>query len=76
MIQNPYFRYAEKGLTYTLFGRGDSTGVGTQRELFFLHAMTNNEIMNVVAFATNYLGRVARAPTKGIFMGDMITQIA
>jgi hypothetical protein len=28
-IQNPCFRYAQKGLAYTLFGRGDSTGVAT-----------------------------------------------
>lgn len=35
MIQNPCFWYAPKGLAYTLFGQGDSTGVATQRELFF-----------------------------------------
>ncbi|XP_050877724.1 uncharacterized protein LOC127081515 [Lathyrus oleraceus] len=28
-IQNPYFRYAQKVLDFTLFGRGDSTGVAT-----------------------------------------------
>lgn len=76
MIQKPCFRYAQKGLAHTLFGRGDSTGIATQRELFFLHAIANNAIINVVAFTTNYLGRVARAPTGGISMGGMITQIA
>lgn len=76
MIQNLCFRYVQKGLAYTLFGRGDSIGVATQRELFFLHAMANNEIINVVAFVTNYLGRVVGVPTEGISVGDMITQIA
>lgn len=74
-IQNPCFRYAQKGLAYSLFGRGDSTGVATQRELFFLHDMTNNEIVNIVVFVANYLGRVARAPTDGIFVGGMIIEI-
>lgn len=49
--------------------------VATQRELFFLHAMENTEIVNVFAFAANYFGRVARAPTRGISVGGMITQI-
>lgn len=30
LIQNPFFWYAQKALTYTLFGRGDSSGVATQ----------------------------------------------
>ena len=34
------------------------------------------EIINVAAFRTNYLGRVARAPTEGISVGGMITKIA
>lgn len=38
--------------------------------------MANNEIINVDAFAANYLGRVARAPTRGIFVEGMITQTA
>lgn len=46
-IQNPYFRYAQKGFAYTLFGRDNSTGVASQRELFFLYAMANNELVNV-----------------------------
>lgn len=40
-IQNPCFRYAQKVLAFTLFGRGDSTGVATQREMFFLFSMAN-----------------------------------
>lgn len=70
MIQNPCSWYAQKGLAYTLFGQGDSIGVATQRELFFLHVMANNEILNDDAFAANYLGRVARAPTIGILVGE------
>lgn len=38
-IQNPCFCYAQKGLAYTLFGQGDSTGVVTQRDLFFMYSM-------------------------------------
>lgn len=38
-IHNYCFRYAQKGLAYTLFGQGDSLGVVTQRELFFLYSM-------------------------------------
>lgn len=75
MIQNTCFWYIQKGLTYILFGRGDSTGVAINRELFSLHSMANNEIINVVTFAANYLGRVARTPTEGISMGGMIIQI-
>lgn len=76
MIQNPSFWYAQKGPVYTFLGRGDSIGAATQRELFFLHVMANNEIINVSEFIANYLGRVTHAPTRGISMGGMITQIA
>lgn len=75
-IQNPCFRYAQKGLAYTLFGQGDSTGVATQRELFFMYSMVQNQAINVVAFATDYLGRVGQVDSGGISVGGMITQIA
>ncbi|KAI5420886.1 hypothetical protein KIW84_044648 [Lathyrus oleraceus] len=65
-IQNPCFRYAQKVLAFTLFGRGDSTGVATQRELFFLFAMANQVAVSVTAFAADYLGRVGRAAQGGI----------
>lgn len=55
-IQNPYFRYVKKVLAFTLFGRGDSTGVATQRELFFLFSMANRVAVSVAAFAADYLG--------------------
>lgn len=38
--------------------------------------MINNDVVNVTAFATNYLGKVARASTKGILVGGLITQIS
>jgi hypothetical protein len=72
-IQNPCFRYAQKGLAYTLFGRGDSTEVATQRELFFMYSMAQVKTINVAAFATDYLGRVGRANSGGISVGGMIT---
>jgi hypothetical protein len=75
-IHNPYLRYTQKGLAYTLFGRGDSTGVATQRELFFMYSMAQNKAINVVAFAADYLGRVGRADSGGISVGVMITQIS
>lgn len=68
-IQNPCFRYAQKGLAYTLFGRGDITGVATQRELFFMYSMAQNKAINVSAFAVDYLGRVGRADSVGISVG-------
>lgn len=75
-IQNLCFRYAQKGLAYTLFGRGDNTGVTTQRDLFFMYSMAQNKTINVAVFAADYLGRVGRANSDGISMGGMITQIA
>lgn len=60
-IQNPCFRYAQKMQAFTLFDRGDSTGVATQRELFFLFSMENRFVVSVAAFATDYLGRVGQA---------------
>lgn len=60
-IHNSCFRYAQKALAYTIFGRGDSTGVATQRELFFLYSMTSQAPINVAAFAADYLRRVGRA---------------
>lgn len=75
LIQNPCFRYAQKELAYTLLGRGDSTKVAIQRELFFLHFMVNNGIVNIVAFTTNYLGKVSREATRDISVGGMIIQI-
>lgn len=75
-IQNPCFRYAQKGMAYTLFGRSDITGVATQRELFFMYSMVQNHAINVVAFVADYLGRVGRADFGGISVGGIITQIA
>ena len=75
-IQNPCFRYAQKVLAFTLFGRGDSTGVATQRELFFLFAMENKVAVSVPAFVADYLGRVGRAAQGGISIEGIITQIA
>lgn len=75
-IQNPCFRYAQKMLAFTLFGRGDSIGVATQRELFFLFSMANRVVVSAVAFAVDYLGRVGRAAQGGISIGGIITQIA
>jgi hypothetical protein len=75
-IQNPCFRYAQKVSAFTLFGRGDSTGVATQRELFFLFAMANRVAVSVAAFAADYIGRVGRAAQEGISIGGIITQIA
>lgn len=60
-IQNPCFRYAQKVLTFTLFGRGDSTCVATQKEIFFLFSMENRVAVSVATFAADYLGRVGRA---------------
>lgn len=57
-IHNPCFHYAQKMLAFTLFGRGDSTGVVTQREMFFLFAMANRVDVSVATFTTDYLGRV------------------
>ncbi|KAI5388149.1 uncharacterized protein LOC127100949 isoform X2 [Lathyrus oleraceus] len=75
-IHNPCFRYAQKGLAYTLFGLGDSTGVAAKRELFFLHCMANNARVNATAFAANHLKQVGYASTCEISVGGMITQIA
>jgi hypothetical protein len=75
-IHNPCFRYAQKGLAYTLFGRGDSTGVAAKRELYFLYCMAHNERLNAAAFAANHLKQVANATTGDISVGGMITQIA
>src|SRR4051812_4053296 len=36
-IQNPCFRYAQKALAYTLFGRGDNPDVASIRELYYLY---------------------------------------
>ena len=38
--------------------------------------MVNNGIVNVVAFAANYLSKVSWAATRDILVGDMFTQIA
>ncbi|XP_050890921.1 uncharacterized protein LOC127096386 [Lathyrus oleraceus] len=59
-----------------MFGHGDSTGVATQRELFFLYSMASQTLINVAAFAADYLGRVGRATSGDISVGGMITQIA
>lgn len=74
-IQNPCFLYAQKGLAYTLFGRGDNMGVATQWELFFMYSMVQNQAINVITFVTDYFGRVGREDSRGISVGGMITQI-
>ena len=75
-IHNPCFRYAQKGLAYTLFGRGDSTGVCAKRELFLLQNMTEVGRVNVAAFAANHLKQVGNATSGEISVGGMITQLA
>lgn len=75
-IQNPYIQYAQKVPAFTLFGRGNSTDVATQRELLFLFAMENRVALSVAAFAADYLGRVGRAAHGGISTRGIITQIA
>ena len=75
-IHNPCFRYAQKGLAYTLFGRGDSTGVCAKRELFLLHNMIDVGRVNIAAFAANHLKQVGHASTGEISVGGMITQLA
>lgn len=75
-IQNPCFLFAQKGLAYALFGRGDSKCVTTQRELFFLYSMAHNQFIDVASFPTNYLGRVGWVESGGISIGGMITHIA
>ncbi|KAI5387188.1 hypothetical protein KIW84_073364 [Lathyrus oleraceus] len=72
-IHNPCFRYAQKALAYTMFGCGDSTGVATQRELFFLYSMASQTPINVATFAADYLGRVGRTTSGDISVSDMIT---
>lgn len=62
-------------IAFTLFRQGDNTSVDSQRDIFFLYYMTNNAILNFVAFAVNYLGKVACAATRGISVKGMITQI-
>lgn len=38
--------------------------------------MINNDVVNSAAFATNYMGKVARVASRGILARGMITQIA
>ena len=40
-----------------------------------MHCMSTSGIVNVTAFAFNYLGKVSRAATRDILVGGMITQI-
>src|SRR4051812_16499219 len=75
-IHNPCFRYAQKGLAFTLFGRGDSTGVCARRELFLLHNMIEVSRVNIAAFAANHLKQVGNASTGEISVGGMISQLA
>ena len=75
-IHNPCFRYAQKGLAFTLFGRGDSTGVCAKRELFLLHSMLEVGRVNVAAFAANHLKQVGHAANGDISVGGMVTQLA
>lgn len=75
-IQNPCFRYAHKGLAYTMFGRGDSTGVVTKRELYLLHAMIYDVPVNVAAFVADHLTPMGKATKGAISVGGLITQIA
>jgi hypothetical protein len=53
-IQNLCFHYAQKVLAFALFGRGDSTCVATQREIFFLFARENRVVVSIAAFAADY----------------------
>lgn len=41
-----------------------------------MHAMVNEEPVNVAAFAADHLGTMGRASSGVISMGGMITQIA
>lgn len=75
-IQNTCFRYAQKGLAYTLFGRCDRMGVADQWEFLFMYSMAQNQAIDVAGFAADYLGRVGQADSGGISVGGLITHIA
>lgn len=75
-IKNLVFRYLEKALAFTLFFHGDSIGVGSQWELYFLYCMENNDLINVASFAAYHLHPVSKSSTCEILVGCMITLIA
>lgn len=75
-IHKSCFRHALKVLAFTLFSRGDSTSVATQRELLFLFAMANRVVVSIAAFTSDYPSRVGRTTQGGISIGRIITQTA
>lgn len=40
-----------------------------------MYSMSQNQAINIAAFAADYLGRVGRTDSGGISVGGMITQI-
>jgi len=75
-IHNPCFRYVQKCLAYSMFGRGDSQGVISQTELFFMSSMISETPVNVAAFVAAHLSKVGKAVSGDICVGGIITQIA
>lgn len=75
-IYNPCFKYVQRLMANTLFGRGESEGVARQTELYFLWAMIENFDIDTGAYLARQFERVAKASKGGIVIGGLITPIA
>ena len=69
-------RYLHRVMSLSIFGRGESTGVVSRVELFFLWAMTNGVQVNTGAWFLKHLLHVAKSPTGKICVGGLLTAVA
>ncbi|XP_021650013.2 uncharacterized protein LOC110642325 isoform X1 [Hevea brasiliensis] len=74
-LTNPAFRYLHRFMSHSIFGRGESTGVVSRNELFFLWAMETGQRVNTGYWLSNQFSHVARGNGK-IVVGGLITAIS
>ncbi|GAB2296237.1 hypothetical protein Dimus_038411 [Dionaea muscipula] len=76
LIRNPCFRYAQRVMAHTIFGRGDSVGVPRRAELFLLWAMFSGHRVDSAAFLARQLASVATKKSGDIAIGGFVTALA
>ncbi|GAB2275739.1 hypothetical protein Dimus_039148 [Dionaea muscipula] len=76
LIRNPCFRYAQRVMAHTIFGRVDSVGVPRRAELFLFWAIFSGYQVDSAAFLARQLALVATKKTGDIAIGGFVTALA
>ncbi|XP_020273363.1 uncharacterized protein LOC109848329 [Asparagus officinalis] len=75
-IYNPVFRYLQRLMANTIFGRGESVSVFRDTEVFLLYCLVNRMVVDVGYFLAKQLEKIGKSSVGDIVVGGMITILA